>query len=117
LLQAKDIQLLAATGTNTKQKLLQSQQDPLRPGQRSAFESLAWLEVLGTSGSKSTAADTWHQCFSAAGPAADASGHPLRLTSLNVLVLENLPDDVQLAHLVRDLKKIWKPTMLDFVPT
>jgi hypothetical protein len=172
-LQAKEIQLLASTGRIARQKLMPAQQAPRQPGQRGDFQALAWLEVLGTtrtrssnrdsasdsdsdwteydggdsggdrgnSGSNSNSGgdsggdsgsnsgsnsgsgsdsdgdgdssdsgndylqvDPWHHCFSAAGSAAAAMGHPLRLTALNVLLLDNLPNDVQLAHLVSALR-------------
>jgi hypothetical protein len=117
-LQAKEIQLLASTGLIARQKLMPAQQAPRRPGQHGDFQALAWLEVLGTtrtrcsnrdsdsdSGNDFLQMDPWHHCFSAAGSAAAAMGRPLRLTALNVLLLDSLPNDVQLAHLVSALRR------------
>jgi hypothetical protein len=98
LAQANDIQVLAAKGGSTKTKLLPYEQDPRRAKQRRAFQALDWLEVLGPAGSNSNPADLWQQFVSAAAE----SEQPLRLTTLSVLFLHDLPDAVQrLAHLVR----------------
>jgi hypothetical protein len=114
--QVKDIQLLASNGPKTKQKILPSQRGPCRAAQRGDFESLSWLEVVGTCGSGSDHADPWQQLCSAWAVARQ----PLRLTALSVLLLDNLTEAVQLPFLVSCLAspQFWQlcvALMLDYL--